>query len=135
MNSQSDLNRSMFLIKLLFVLTLLLFLSFFLQFSQLVYIKIFIIFFLSSIAVILVLLFFRIKSLKTFFFNQKITEEALISSEQKYQSMVENIPIGFARSTPGAQGQYMEVNSFFANMLGYSKEELIKMPVSELYKD
>ncbi len=125
----------MFLIKLLFVLTLLLFLSFFLQFSQLVYIKIFIIFFLSSIAVILVLLFFRIKSLKTFFFNQKITEEALISSEQKYQSMVENIPIGFARSTPGAQGQYMEVNSFFANMLGYSKEELIKMPVSELYKD
>lgn len=140
MNSPSDLNRSIRLIKAIFAILLgLLFASMgIFQISEPEYTGktgILVLLQTGLTIVSLVLLYHLIKTLKTASRNTIDTEKALQTSEKKYKSMVENIQIGFARSTPGIKGQYIEVNSFFAKMLGYSREELIQMPVSELYED
>jgi PAS domain S-box-containing protein len=61
-------------------------------------------------------------------------EQALGQSEQRYRTLMENLPIGVYRNTPGTQGQFLAVNPAHARMLGYdSVEELLKSSVADLY--
>jgi PAS domain S-box-containing protein len=63
-------------------------------------------------------------------------EQALRQSEERYRSLVQNLPIGIYRNTPGPQGRFLAVNPAHARMLGYdSVEELLHTSVADLYMD
>lgn len=62
--------------------------------------------------------------------------DVLCESEEKYRTLTENITLGIFRSTPGPRGSFIEVNSAFADMLGYpGKHELFELDVAQVYKD
>ena len=62
------------------------------------------------------------------------TEEALQESEQRYQSLIENLSIGIFRNTPGPEGKFIMANPALAKMYGYdSVKELLQVRVSEVY--
>jgi PAS domain S-box-containing protein len=64
------------------------------------------------------------------------TERALRKSEEHYRSLIENIPIGIYRNTPGSQGKFLMANPAFLNMFGFnSEEELKEITVANLYLD
>jgi len=65
--------------------------------------------------------------------ERKQAEEALKDSEERYRSLVNNVKLGILRSTPGAPGRFLEVNPAMEEITGYSKKELLKMDISELY--
>jgi len=65
--------------------------------------------------------------------ERRRAEEALRESEGKYRSLVNNVKLGIFRSTPGANGRFLEVNPAMKEITGYSREELLKMDVSKLY--
>ena len=68
--------------------------------------------------------------------SQKQTEEALRKSEEKYRTLTENIVLGIFRSTPGPKGRFIEVNSAFVKMLGYTnKKELFEIDVAQFYQN
>ena len=66
--------------------------------------------------------------------ESKKTEEMLRQSEEKYRTLVENLNVGVYRATPGGEGQFIDVNQAFVNMLGYkNKEEILKLQVKDIY--
>jgi len=65
--------------------------------------------------------------------ERKRAEEALKDSEERYKSLVTNVKLGVFRSTPGRTGRFLEVNPAMEEITGYSREELLKMNVSDLY--
>jgi len=67
--------------------------------------------------------------------ERKRAEEALRESEEKYRSLVENVSIGICRVTPGDKGKFIELNSAMSGITGYSRGELLRMNVSDLYQD
>lgn len=63
-------------------------------------------------------------------------EQALRESEERYRSLVANLPIGIYRTTPGPQGRYLMANPAFLHMFDYpSEEELLLVDASRLYTD
>jgi PAS domain S-box-containing protein len=68
--------------------------------------------------------------------ERKNIEQALRESEENYRTLVENIPIGVYRSTPGPKGRYLMANPAFLHMFGYdSMEELHQVSVADAYVD
>jgi len=68
--------------------------------------------------------------------DRKRAEETLRLSEERYRTLVENLPIGLYRNTPGPRGKFLAVNFAHARMFGYeSVEEFLKTPVADLYQD
>ena len=65
--------------------------------------------------------------------SRKRAEKALAESEEKYRSLVSNIKSGIFRSTPEPKGRFLEVNPAMEEITGYSKEELLRIDVSDLY--
>jgi two-component system, sporulation sensor kinase E len=57
------------------------------------------------------------------------------TAEEKYHNLTENINLGAYRSTADPQGRFIEVNNFLIKMLGYDKEELLALNVSDLYQN
>jgi PAS domain S-box-containing protein len=61
-------------------------------------------------------------------------EKALKESEERYRSLVENIPIAVYRNIPGPNGRFLMANPAFLKMFGLnSEEELKKMTVADVY--
>ncbi|MHA2273716.1 MAG: response regulator [Candidatus Hodarchaeales archaeon] len=61
---------------------------------------------------------------------------ALRESEERYRSLVENIPIGMYRTTPGPTGKFLMINSAMVSMLGYESEAALKeVDVADVYFD
>lgn len=54
-------------------------------------------------------------------------------SEEKYRSLVNNVKLGIYRSTPEPCGKFSEVNPAMERILGYTREELLRMNVSDFY--
>ncbi len=68
--------------------------------------------------------------------NRKQAEEALSESEKRYKSLTNNLNIGVYRNSTGAKGEFIEANPAIVKMFGYdSREEFLKIGVSDLYKD
>ncbi|MCG2777424.1 MAG: PAS domain S-box protein, partial [Desulfobacterales bacterium] len=68
--------------------------------------------------------------------ERKQAEQSLIESERKSINLIENVPVGIALSTPGAEGSVTEINSTLLKILGYqSKDEFLKLPASVHYYD
>jgi len=68
--------------------------------------------------------------------DRKQAEEALSESEEKYKSLTHNLNVGVYRNSVGSKGKFMEANPAIVKMFGYdSREEFLKIGVSDLYKD
>ena len=63
--------------------------------------------------------------------ERKKSEEALKESENKYRTLMQQLPVGVYRTTP--DGQFIYFNESLAQMLGYETEELQKINVADLY--
>jgi len=60
--------------------------------------------------------------------------QAIQESEQRYRSLVENLPIGVYRVTPGPHGKIVMANPTLLKMFGYaSLEEMQKHTVADFY--
>jgi PAS domain S-box-containing protein len=61
-------------------------------------------------------------------------EERLRDNEQQYRSLVENIPVGFYRSTGDPTGRFIWGNSSLVHMLGYSSfEDLSGVGIADIF--
>ncbi|MCX8037069.1 MAG: PAS domain S-box protein [Candidatus Sumerlaeia bacterium] len=58
--------------------------------------------------------------------DRKRIEEALRQSEEHYRTLVQNLPVGLYRRTPGPQGRFVTVNPAHLRILGYESEEDLK---------
>lgn len=68
--------------------------------------------------------------------ERKRAERALLDSEQRYRALVQNIPVGLYRNTPGPHGKFLMANPAIARMFGYeSVEEFLGCSVADLYTD
>ncbi len=64
--------------------------------------------------------------------ERKLAEEKLAVSEERYRTLLNNIPVGVFRSTP--DGEIISVNPAFLKMFGFdSEEELRKISARDLY--
>jgi len=61
---------------------------------------------------------------------QKKSELALRESEQKFHSVFEQAAVGIARVSP--DGNFLEVNQKLCDIVGYKKEELVKIKLQEI---
>lgn len=61
---------------------------------------------------------------------------ALRGEEDELRALLENVPIGIYRNTPGPQGKFLAANPAFFDMFGFeSEEELAEVTVADLYAD
>ena len=63
--------------------------------------------------------------------RQHLTSEALHAKESQYRSLFERNMAGVFRCT--VEGKLLDCNPAYANMFGYTKEELLRIPLHELY--
>lgn len=64
------------------------------------------------------------------FIERKLTESALVASEERFRSTVEHATIGIALVS--LEGQFLQMNSSFCEMMGFSKEELLEKNLKEI---
>ncbi len=68
--------------------------------------------------------------------ERKRSDQELRESEERYRTLVENLPIGIARTTPGHDGRYLMANPAYMAMFGFeSEEELLAAHAADLYAD
>ncbi|MGE5841559.1 MAG: PAS domain S-box protein, partial [Deltaproteobacteria bacterium] len=68
--------------------------------------------------------------------RRKRMEAAIRKSEEQYRTLIENIPVGVYRCTPGPHGRFLMANPTFLRMFGFtSEQELRKIRVSDIYMD
>jgi len=66
--------------------------------------------------------------------ERKSAEQALRESEERYRNLIQNIPVGLFRSTPGAKGEFIMANQASARICGFEKiEDFLQTPVADLY--
>ncbi len=66
--------------------------------------------------------------------ERKNAELELSRSENRFRSLVENLPIGLYRNTPGPEGKFITANPAIVKMFGCdSIDEFLETPVSSLY--
>lgn len=69
--------------------------------------------------------------------NTDITQRKAYEKKlEQYEQIIENLPVGVFRTTPGEDGEFVEVNSTLVSIYdAYSKSELLQRDVSEFYTD
>lgn len=66
--------------------------------------------------------------------ERKWREEKLRESEERYRTLIETLPIGVYRTTPGHKGQFLMTNPTFVRMFGFQTEDEVKtVNVADLY--
>src|SRR3989338_3964213 len=55
--------------------------------------------------------------------------------EVDLKNLVNNLKVGVYRRTAGINGRFLFVNAILTKILGYTADELLKMPVSDLFED
>lgn len=64
----------------------------------------------------------------------KRAEKALRESEERYRILIESIPVGLYRNTPGPEGRFLMANPAIVQMFGYSDTEtFLQSSVADLY--
>ena len=67
---------------------------------------------------------------RTFHMEHHLAEQAISASEQYSQAILRTAPEGFG--LVGAQGRILEVNEAYCRLLGYRREELLRMSLSDI---
>ncbi|WP_169302359.1 PAS domain-containing sensor histidine kinase [Halorientalis salina] len=69
--------------------------------------------------------------------NTDITQRKAYEQKlEQYEQIIENLPVGVFRTTPGESGEFVEVNATLVSMYdAYSKSELLDRNVSDFYAD
>ncbi len=68
--------------------------------------------------------------------SRKHAEKALQESEERYRTLVQNLPIGIIRTAAGLDGHFLMANPAFLSMMGMKSEKEIKnLTVSDIYAD
>jgi len=68
--------------------------------------------------------------------ERRRAEATLRDSEERYRSLVNNLNVGVFRTTPDAEGRFLQANPALARIHGYgSVEEFQKVPIVDLYQD
>ena len=63
-------------------------------------------------------------------------KQALQESEQRFRTLVENLPVGVYRTTPGPKGEFVTVNPAYLRMFGFeSMQEIKGLSAADLYAD
>lgn len=62
--------------------------------------------------------------------EQKKVEKALLESEKKHRTYIENAPLGIF--VCDGQGKYIDVNPGACELLGYSRDELLNLSISDV---
>jgi len=66
--------------------------------------------------------------------DRKKAEMEILKAKKRYEDLVQNIPVGVYRNTPGPDGHFLEANPAIVRMFeADSKEEFLKHNVSDLY--
>ncbi|MEE9503152.1 MAG: PAS domain S-box protein, partial [Candidatus Aminicenantaceae bacterium] len=66
--------------------------------------------------------------------ERKIAEQMLGAVEERYRNLIQKIPVGLFRSTPGAKGKFIMTNQAAARICGFEKiEDFLPTPVADLY--
>ncbi|MDD2679234.1 MAG: diguanylate cyclase [Candidatus Omnitrophica bacterium] len=66
----------------------------------------------------------------------KKASDELSRCDERYATLVNDLPVGIYRNTPGPEGYFLEANPAIVKMFeAQSKEELLKHKVSELYQN
>jgi len=66
----------------------------------------------------------------------KKAEAALRESEERYRTLVDNLPVAVYRNTPGPKGAFLTANPAFCNMFGFKNEEEVKkVATADLYEN
>lgn len=66
----------------------------------------------------------------------RAAETARLAAQQRYRELVNNLPVGVYRKTPGAAGTFLEVNPAMVKMFeASSAEELLSHAVSDIHFD
>lgn len=66
--------------------------------------------------------------------TRKNAQEALVVSEEKYRTLVENVRIGVYQSKPDEKGSFIWANQAMATLFGYnSSEEFLQIHAVDLY--
>ncbi len=68
----------------------------------------------------------RVKKLEQKTVKHKQTEEVPRESEERYRTLIENIPVGIYRTTPGPKGKFLMANPAYLKMFGFESEEELK---------
>lgn len=55
--------------------------------------------------------------------DRKLAEEALKASEERFRRAFDDAPIGISLVSP--TGQFLKVNTYYSNLVGYTQEELL----------
>jgi two-component system, cell cycle sensor histidine kinase and response regulator CckA len=75
-----------------------------------------------------------LKSWEKQIMERRQAEEALQESEERYFSLVSNLPVGIHRTSPGDKGRFILANPTSVALLGYeSEQELKEIDVCDLY--
>ncbi len=68
--------------------------------------------------------------------ERKSAEQMLGEVEERYRNLIQNIPVGLFRNTPGAKGKFIMANQAFARICGFEKiEDFLQTPVADLYSE
>jgi PAS domain S-box-containing protein len=67
--------------------------------------------------------------------ERKMSEAALKVSEERYRSLVDNIPIAVFRCQPGLDGHIEMANPAFCSMFGISTNQIERLQVKDLFLD
>ncbi|MCF8107681.1 MAG: cache domain-containing protein [Desulfohalobiaceae bacterium] len=63
-------------------------------------------------------------------------QRALHESEERYQSLIQQLPVGLYRNTPGPRGRFTLANPSMAEMFGYDcVDSFLQCSVADLYAD
>jgi PAS domain S-box-containing protein len=66
--------------------------------------------------------------------GRKKIEEELKESEERYRTLVQNLPIAVHRTAPGPEGKFLVANRTYLKMFGFeSEEELKRISVASTY--
>ncbi|MBT3368358.1 MAG: PAS domain S-box protein, partial [Nitrospina sp.] len=68
--------------------------------------------------------------------ERKQAEKALRESEERYRTLVVNLPVAVYRNTPGPKGAFLMANPAFCKMFGFNnEEEVLDFTPANLYQN
>ena len=76
----------------------------------------------------------NVSNLQSALKERRRSEESLQESEERYRTLIENLPVAVYRTTPGSEGEFLMANPAFLQMFGLeSEEEIKKMAAADFY--